>query len=210
MPIALTIDRRSFALGSLVTLIVAGLFVRMSAGFSLTAVHLPGLLFAWALFAWMYLHQTELPSAGDVLPIYFTAIAVFCLNFAEQFAMGFADEMPRLYGGLPYAPDEFVVFAMACAALFVLTSLAVFLRAATFLYVPVLFFAVGSVFGNAFAQTWWSLEAGGYFPGLVTSLANWILGPLLIAHFVPNFRAAAFVMASFGLVMGLSLAFFEV
>jgi hypothetical protein len=209
MPFVLTIDRRSFALGSFIALAVAGLFVQMSSGFSLAAAYLPGLLFAWALFAWMYLHQSELPSAGDVLPVYFTAIAVFCLNFAEQFAMGFAERMPALYGGRAYDADEFVVFTMASAALFLLTSLAVFLRAATFLLVPVLFFVVGCVFGNAFAQTWWSIEAGGYFPGLVTSLANWILGPILIAHMVQDFRAAAFVMISFGILLGLSLAFFE-
>jgi hypothetical protein len=209
MPFALTIDRRSFALGSFIALAVVGLFMQLSSGFSLVAAHLPGLIFAWALFAWMYLRQSELPSAGDVLPVYFTAIAVFCLNFAEQFAMGFAERMPLLYGGQPYSANEFVIFAMASVAVFLLTSLAVFLRAATFLYVPVLFFAVGSVFGNAFAQIWWSIEVGGYFPGLVTSLANWILGPILIAHMVQNFRAAAFVMISFGIVLGLSLAFFE-
>lgn len=209
MPFSVTIDRKSFVFGSFIALVLAGLFLQMSSGFSLVAVQVPGLLFAWALFAWMYLSQTELASAGDVLPVYFTAIAVYCVNFAEQFTMGFAERMPLLYGGVPYSEDQFVVFSMVSVAFFLLTSLAVYLRSATFLLVPVIFFAVNSVFGTAFAQTWWSIEAGGYFPGLITGLANWILGPILIAHMVPNFRAAATVMVSFGLVLGISLAFFE-
>ncbi|MEM8571848.1 MAG: hypothetical protein AAGG56_13225 [Pseudomonadota bacterium] len=209
MHLSVTIDRKSFLLGSLIAVLLAGIFFRISSGFSLVAAQLPGILFAWAVFSWMYLRQTELANAGDVLPVYFTALAVYCIHFAEQFTMGFAEEMPRLYGAAAYSADEFVVYAMVCAALFVLTSLAVFLRAATFLLVPVLFFSVNSVFGSAFAQTWWSIEVGGYFPGLLTSLANWILGPVLIALLVGNFRTSAAVIVGFGVVLGLSLAFFE-
>ncbi|WP_424931288.1 hypothetical protein [Amaricoccus macauensis] len=209
MQFAVTIDRMSFVAGSVLALLLAGLFVEIRSEFSLAAMQLPGLLFAWALFAWMYLKQTQLASPSDVLPIYFAAIAVYCINFAEQFTTDFPERMPRLHGGLPYSDDQFVVYSMVSISFFLLSSLAVYLRAATFLLVPVLFFTVHVVFGTAVAQTWWSIEAGGYFPGLVTGLANWILGPILIGHMMRNYRAAATVMVSFALILGTTLSFFE-
>jgi hypothetical protein len=210
MPFVVTIDRRSFALGTCVAVVMAGVLMRFSSGWSLVVANMPALVFAWAIFAWMHLRRHALPSAGDVIPIYFIAMAVYFIQFAEQFTTGFAARFAALYGGDAYTSDQFVVFTMASAAFFTLTCLAVFLRCATFLLVPVLFFALNAIYANAIAQTWWSLEVQGYFPGLVTSLVNWFLGPILIAIMLRSFRVAALVMVLLAAVLIASLSTFQV
>lgn len=205
MPFIVTIDRRSFLLGSLIALALAGVMTSMRSGCSVATTHIPGLVCAWGVFAWMYFRRCDLPSAGNVLPIYFTAMSMHLVVFAEQFVSGFPKEYARLYGGPACSDDLFVATTMVSAALFTLTSLAVYLRSATFLLVPVLFFAISAVYGNAFVETWWSFEVQGYFPGLFASLPNWLLGPLLIAILVRNFRATAVVMIALAVSTGLML-----
>jgi hypothetical protein len=205
MPFIVTINRRSFVLGSLIALALAGVVASMGSGCSLVTLQLPGLFCAWAVFAWMYVRQCELPAAGDVLPVFFSAMAMHLVLFAEEFVSDFPAGYSRLYGGATCGKEVFVATTMISAALFTLTGLAVYLRSATFLLVPVLFFAINAVYGSAFAQTWWSFEVGGYFPGLIASLPNWLLGPLLIAILLQNFRATATVMVGLAITQGLVL-----
>lgn len=210
MPFVVTIDRRSFALGSCIAIVMAGLLMVLSSGPSLVVFEMPGLVAAWLVFAWMHFRQFELPSAGAVIPFFFIAMAVHFLHFAEQFTTGFADRFPLLYGGAPYSANQFVVFTMISAAISTLTCLAVYLRSATFLLVPVLFFAFSAIYGSAIAQTWWSFEVQGYFPGLITSLVNWLVGPILIAILLRDFRAAACVMVAIAVALIVCLAVFRV
>lgn len=208
MPFTVTIDRISFALGSCITLVMAGILMYFSSGWSLVVAHMPALAFAWAIFAHMYFRARRLPSAGEVIPVYFIAIAVYLIHFAEQFSTGFAASFAELYGARAYSAEQFVIFAMVSAALYTLSCLAVFLRCITFLMIPVLFFALDGIYGSAITQTWWSFEVKGYFPGLITSLINWFLGPVLIAVLLGSFRLAAGVMLLLGVAIIVTLSAF--
>jgi hypothetical protein len=208
MPFVLTIDRRSFLAGSVLAALLAAALLLIGPGRAMVATWAPGLALAWAAFAWMHRAGVEVPAAGDVLPIYFAALAVQLLHFAEEFSTGFARYFPAQFGGAPFTPEAFVVGSMAAYALFSLTCLCVYLRAATFLMVPVLFFAIQCCFGDAVAHTFWSLGAQGYFPGQVTALAFWLLGPILITSMLGSLRAAVTIMVATTVALAASLTLF--
>lgn len=63
------------------------------------------------------------------------------------------------------------------------------------------FFAVYGVVGNAITHTAWTLLKGGYFPGLVTSLGYWVLGPLLLARLGLNRRELSVLIVVFAIVL---------
>jgi hypothetical protein len=207
MPFILTIDRRSFAAGSVVAALMALALLGLAPGRALAVTLLPGLFLSWLAFAWMHLAKVEVPPAGEVLPVFFTTLAVQLLHFAEEFATGFDSRFPALFGTPAFTPELFVVATMAAGALATLTCLCVYLRAATFLMVPVLFFAIQLSFADAVAHTWWSLGHQGYFPGQITALAFWLLGPLLVVTLLGSLRAGTTVMilSAAGLAASLSL-----
>ncbi len=190
----LRIDQTSFWAGTAIAAFIGLLLAAMSSGLSLIVTTLPGLIVSWLLFGAFYLRKTDLSQTARILPLYFVTLALQFLHFAEQYVAGYATEFPALYGGTPYPLDLFVLVNMGACAVFVVTCLAVFLWRATSLLVPVLFFAISVTFGSAVSSTWWALLSDGYFPGLITGLAYWVAGPLLIVTLVGSLRGAVTLM----------------
>ena len=162
-------------------LAVAGcvLFWIASHGASLRVTFLPGMVIVWAVILWLWRTRQPLPTAAEVLPWYLIALAVQLVHFAEEFVTGFAEQFPHRYGAAPYAVDMFVWFNMGAYAVFVVAAVALWHGGNRKLLVPVLFFVVYGTLANAVAHLTWAILEGAYFPGLYTSLAFWILGPVL-------------------------------
>ncbi|MEZ5383622.1 MAG: HXXEE domain-containing protein [Microthrixaceae bacterium] len=185
---------------------MATAFVVASHGASLRVTFLPGVCAAYALTVWLWRTKQPLPSARDLWPWYLTALAVQFIHFAEENATGFATEFPELYGGAPYPATTFTTFNMVSYAVFTAASIALWRLNTMKLLVPLLFFCVYGALGNAIAHSLWTIRAGGYFPGWVTSLAFWPLGLLILHRLLGDRwqRTAAFAL-SFGAILATPL-----
>ncbi|KUH82190.1 MULTISPECIES: hypothetical protein [unclassified Mycobacterium] len=118
-----------------------------------------------------------------ILPIYLIALAWQFLHFADEFQGGFYRRWPEdIFGARSMSTEFFVWGNMASYAVFALAGLAMYLRLPR--RVPMLivwFFAVMGVMGNAISHTLYCFITGDLgFPGFWTSLAYWIIGPVLI------------------------------
>ena len=190
-----------FAIGTCIALVMATVFTSVGSGKSLLVTFIPGLAFAWLVFAWLYWRQLELPSTDNFVPAYFATLSIQFLHFAEEFANNFRTHFPMLYGGEPYTNTLFVIFNMIAYAAFTLACLLVFYGRLRFLMLPVLFFIVYGALGNAISHTWWQIYATGYFPGFYTALAYWLAGPWLLNKVTGDRRITAAVVVAFGLVL---------
>jgi Protein of unknown function with HXXEE motif len=122
----------------------------------------------------------EVPKAERALPIYLIALAMQFLHFTEEYVYGFYLRVPEIMAGLPpFEPNVFVAFNMIAYALFLLGGVGMY-KGMKSPMIIVWFFAFGGVIGNAIWHPLLALRVGGYFPGLYTSLAYWILGPILL------------------------------
>jgi hypothetical protein len=195
------LTRKDLVLGTVIALVMGTVFTRLSSGLSLIVAFVPGVAFTWLTYAWLYIRKVKLPSGAEFLPIFFVALAVQFIHFAEEFATGFAMKFPSLYGGAPYSDTLFVTFNMVSYSIFTLTCILVFIRGIRFLLVPSLFFIVYGAIGNAIAHTWWSVYLHGYFPGLVTAQIYWILGPLVLYKLLGSLQAVFLVVIPFALVL---------
>lgn len=194
-------DKRSLMIGTLIAIAMAVVFAFGSPGRALLVTFVPGVAFAWIAFVFLSSRARPLPAAESFLPVFGLAFAVQLLHFAEEFAGGFQSKFARIYGGEAIPDAVFVAFNMSAYAVFLLSALAViFLRLRAAL-VPVLFFAVYGVVGNAITHTAWTLLKGGYSPGLVTSLGYWVLGPLLLARLGLNRRELSVLIVVFAIVL---------
>ena len=121
----------------------------------------------------------EVPKAERVLPVYLTALAIQFLHFTEEYVYGFHQRVTEIMAGMPpFDLNVFVAFNMIAYSLFLLAGLGMY-KGVKFPMVIVWFFAI-AVLGNAIWHSALSLKVGGYFPGLYTSFAGWILGPVLL------------------------------
>ena len=121
----------------------------------------------------------EMPRAERVLPPYLTALAIQFLHFTEEYVYGFHQRVTEIMAGMPpFDVNVFVAFNMIAYCLFLLAGLGMY-KGVKFPMVIVWFFAI-AVLGNAVWHAALSLKVGGYFPGLYTSFAGWILGPVLL------------------------------
>ncbi|MDQ1087140.1 hypothetical protein [Siphonobacter sp. SORGH_AS_1065] len=184
------LTRSDVVIGSILSAILLTLFALGSSGMSLIATFIPGILFAWLLFVFMYFKEIELPDYTIFLPQYFLALGWQFIHFAEEFITNFRELFPVTYGGQPYAANSFVAFNMLSYFVFIGAPILVYFRGLKFLFIPVLFFIVYGVMGNAIAHSWWSAYLGAYFPGLYTSLAYWLLGPMVLATIVRSKKIA--------------------
>lgn len=75
--------------GTVIAVAMAIAFTRLSSGWSLTVTFVPGVVFSWLVFAWMYAARIELPRADRFGPLFFAALAIQFLHFAEEFGTGF-------------------------------------------------------------------------------------------------------------------------
>lgn len=189
-----TLGRRDLLAGSLIAVLLATGFIVRSPGLTLIVTFLPGLIVATAIFLWLHARQVALPPSSEFIPLFFLTLGVQFLHFAEEYLTGFATRFPALYGGESIPLDTFVVFNMVAYAVFSWSCLLVFQRNLGFLLVPVLFFVTYGAMGNAVSHTWWSLYLGEYFPGLITALVYWALGPLVLSKLMGSRQHAIAVV----------------
>lgn len=106
------------------------------------------------------------------------AIVLQATHFVEEVATGFRERFPELLGLTPWSVRFFVSFNLFWLLIWTLSvwGLAARRRAAFF---PLWFLAIGCTV-NGVAHPLLSARAGGYFPGLVTSLLVGVIGILLL------------------------------
>ena len=121
----------------------------------------------------------EMPEVERILPIYLVALAIQFLHFTEEYVYGFQFRVTEIMAGMPpFNVNVFVAFNMIAYCLFLVAGLGMY-KGMKFPMIIVWFFAI-CVVGNAIWHLLLTLWVGGYFPGLYTSLAGWILGPILL------------------------------
>jgi hypothetical protein len=121
----------------------------------------------------------EMPKVERILPVYLLALAIQFLHFTEEYVYGFQFRAAEIMAGMPpFNVNVFVAFNMIAYCLFLLAGLGMY-KGMKFPMIIVWFFAI-AVLGNAIWHLLLTLRVGGYFPGLYTSLAGWIVGPILL------------------------------
>ena len=134
-------------------------------------IFIPGVILSFLLSRIIPRKSEYLPS---FLNIYLIALAVQMLHFAEEYTMGFVKELPSLLGADPYPLEYWVNFNMIAYAIFILGAIVLYKNLKALVIVPVFFVVVGAII-NAFGHLALSIYAGGYFPGLYTSLLYWVI-----------------------------------
>jgi len=116
------------------------------------------------------------------------AILSQAVHFSEELSTGFYERFPALFGLPPMSLRFFVSFNLAWLVIWSLCAwgLATRRRAALF---PLWFLGIASI-ANGIAHPSFSVLAGGYFPGLVTSPVVGILGVLLLQRLLLLTRPA--------------------
>ena len=123
----------------------------------------------------------EMPRVERVLPVYLVALAIQFLHFTEEYIYGFHQRVTEIMAGMPaFNINVFVSFNMIAYCLFLLAGLGMY-KGMKFPMIIVWFFAIAFL-GNSIWHLLLTLRVGGYFPGLYTSLAGWILGPVLLSR----------------------------
>ncbi|NBE98108.1 HXXEE domain-containing protein [Nonomuraea sp. KC401] len=188
-------QRRDAVVAGLLAGVLITVFALISAGAAMWWTFIPAMVIAYGC----HLATTNRrPYDPDrILPIYSAALAWQFLHFAEEFMGGFYprwtaeifDAAPRAFPSLGIDhQDLFVWLNMIPYAAFVLCGLAMHKG----LRVPMLivwFFAIMGVMGNAISHALYALISGDLgFPGIVTSLPYWVLGPLLIRALAAGVR----------------------
>jgi hypothetical protein len=191
---------RDLAIGTGIAGIMGWTFVAVG-GVPLAVTFVPGLIVTWGIFAWMWRHGVPLPPAETTYPLYFGALAWQFIHFCEEFITGFNAAFPPLFGSPGYGADLFVGINMFSYFVFTLAFILVFARGLRFLYVPVLFFAVYGVVGNAVAHVVWVAWERAYFPGFFTAPVYWLLGPLLLTRLTGSRRIAGVAIAAFAVLL---------
>ncbi len=132
-----------------------------------------------AFVCYLLTSYREMPKVERVLPIYLIALAIQFLHFTEEYIYGFHLRVTEIMAGMPpFNANVFLAFNMVAYCLFLLAGLGMY-KGLKFPMIIVWFFAI-VVLGNAIWHLLLTLRVGGYFPGLYTSFAGWILGPILL------------------------------
>jgi hypothetical protein len=195
------LSQRDLIIGTVIALVMATAFTLLSSGLSLIVTFVPGIVATWLTYLWLYVNKRHLPNGAAFFPVFFVALAVQFIHFAEEFVTGFRNSFPLLYGGTPYSADLFVTFNMASYFIFTVTCILVFTKSFRFLLIPSMFFIIYGAIGNAIAHTWWSLYLRAYFPGLVTAQIYWVVGPILLYKLVGRPKVTLLITVLFALVL---------
>jgi hypothetical protein len=132
-----------------------------------------------AFICYLRTSYREMPKVERVLPVYLIALAIQFLHFTEEYVYGFHQRVTEIMAGMPpFNINVFVAFNMIAYCLFLLAGLGMY-KGMKFPMIIVWFFAIAFL-GNAIWHLLLTLRVGGYFPGLYTSFAGWILGPILL------------------------------
>jgi hypothetical protein len=159
-----------------IAIIAIAIFILLHPGIRLLFV--PAMVVAYVCHLLTSYNQT--PKPERVMPIYLLALAIQFLHFAEEYVYGFHNRVVELVDGMPpISANLFVIFNMTAYCLFILGGLGIY-KGAKFSMILVWFFAIASVMGNAIWHPLFAVRVGGYFPGLYSSFAHWIVGPILL------------------------------
>lgn len=141
-------------------------------------VFVPAMIVAFVCY--LRTSYQEMPKPERVMPIYLVALAIQFLHFTEEYLYGFHYRVTELRNGLPpFDLNVFVTFNMVAYCLFILGGLGMY-KGIKFSMIIVWFFTIAGVIANAIWHPLFALKVGGYFPGLYTSFAYWIVGPILL------------------------------
>jgi Protein of unknown function with HXXEE motif len=195
------LSKTDLIIGTVIALVMATAFTLLSSGLSLIVTFVPGIVVTWLTYVWLYIDKRRLPSGATFLPVFFVALAVQFIHFAEEFTTGFRTSFPLLYGGNSYSADLFVTFNMTAYFIFTLTCILVFTKNVRFLLLPSLFFIIYGAIGNALSHTWWSLYLKAYFPGLVTAQIYWFVGPFVLYKLLGRAKIVLLITTLFALVL---------
>ena len=133
-----------------------------------------------AFVCYLLTSYREMPKVERVLPLYLVALAIQFLHFTEEYIYGFHLRVTEITAGMPpFNPNVFLAFNMIAYCLFLLAGLGMY-RGKKFPMVLVWFFTIAGVLGNAILHLLLAVKVGGYFPGLYTSFAGWLVGPVIL------------------------------
>jgi hypothetical protein len=133
-----------------------------------------------AFICYLRTSYREMPDPARILPLYLLALAIQFLHFTEEYIYGFQSRITEMMNGMPpFNPNVFLAFNMIACSLFLLAGLGMY-KGMKFPMIIVWFYVIAGVMGNAIWHLLLTLKVGGYFPGLFTSLAGWVLGPILL------------------------------
>ena len=116
--------------------------------------------------------------APGLLTTYLLGIALFVIHFTEEYLTGFHRAFPALVG-YEWQSSRFVAFN-AMWGLILLAGAEGLRRGSAISYVIVLFFAVGGGVMNGIGHVLLAVQAGGYFPGLLTAPLMLVVGVVLL------------------------------
>lgn len=133
-----------------------------------------------AFFCYLFTSYREMPNVERALPIYLVALSIQFLHFTEEYIYGFHVRVTEIMDGFPpFDANVFVAFNMIAYCLFLLAAVGMY-KGMKFPMIIVWFFVFGGAVGNAIWHPLLALRVGGYFPGLYTSFAYWIVAPILM------------------------------
>jgi hypothetical protein len=134
-----------------------------------------------ALVGYFLTSYRKMPKTERILPVYLLTLAIQFLHFTEEYVYGFHYRVSELMEGTPpFKANTFVAFNMIAYFLFLLAGLGIY-KGVKWAMVLVWFFTF-TVLGNAVWHPLLAVRVGGYFPGLFTSFAYWIVGPILFVR----------------------------
>ncbi|WBU61192.1 HXXEE domain-containing protein [Paracoccus albus] len=187
--------------GTGIALAMATVFTFASPGHALIVTFVPGVIVSWIIYLRLTMTGRPIPTSRQIIPVFALALAIQFLHFAEEFEADFQTQFPLVYEGEPISNIVFVAFNMGSYAVFLMSAVGVTFLSYRFLLVPMLFFAVYGVVGNAITHTLWAVIGGKYFPGLLTSVVYWALAPVLLQRFGLSRREAAVFIVALALVL---------
>lgn len=165
-----------------IALITISIWTYLSHGLSLILTFDLGMLLAVVMY-FKFTHKAKC-DYSTVIPFYFLSLALQFLHFSEEFVTGFFIRWPvEIFRSVPYDINSFLVVNMISYFFFVIAGIAM-LKNIKFPILISWFFVIMGVCIQAVQHTIYAIMVGGYFPGLYTSLACYILGPILIIKMV--------------------------
>ena len=199
------LTKKDFVIGTIIAVVMLTFWIVGSSGMSLIATFIPGLIFAWTIFAILYFKQIELPDYNIFLPLYFLTLGWQFFHFTEEFMTNFKELFPTTYGGQPYSNNTFVAFNMSAYFIFIVAPILVYFKGLKFFLLPTLFFIVYGAMGNAISHSWWSIYLGKYFPGLYTAQAYWIFAPIILTKLLKSKRLTGILIVAMTITLALTL-----
>ena len=128
---------------------------------------------------YMFTSYRCMPDADRVLPLYLLAVGIQLLHCMEEFITEFHVRNPvEIYAANPFSPDEFVISQMSVFFLLIIGAIGIY-KGWKIPMVMVWFLVIFFLLINAVQHCVFAVMVGGYFPGLYTSVAGWVLGPIL-------------------------------